>query len=292
MRDAFTSKQVARAIRVSESTVKRWCDKGTIPTQYTAGGHRRIPPSGLVHFLRTTQCQLARPDVLGLPSAIGQTPRGLDQARDQFVSALLDDDEPVCRRIALDIFLAEYSLSAICDDIFAPAFWEIGEGWACGDTEVYQERRACQMTQRLLNEFRSLLPAPPDSAPTAIGGSPPGDPYSLGTSMVELVLRDGRWNAVSLGENLPFNTMSAAILEHQPRLFWLSCSHIQNESAFLHGYQALFEEFGGSVAFVVGGQALKGNIRRGMSYAAFCDKLHHLERFAEILRDSNGTLKS
>ena len=35
-----------------------------------------------------------------------------------------------------------------------------------------------------------------------------------------LVLRQRGWNAVSLGGNLPFATLSAAIAQHQPRLFW------------------------------------------------------------------------
>ncbi|REJ93532.1 MAG: helix-turn-helix domain-containing protein [Planctomycetota bacterium] len=50
MNDLLTPKQVARAISVSESSIKRWCDRGAIATQYTPGGHRRIPLSGLLEF--------------------------------------------------------------------------------------------------------------------------------------------------------------------------------------------------------------------------------------------------
>ena len=53
MRDLLTPKQVARAIDVSESSIKRWCDKGVIETQYTAGGHRRITMAGLIEFVRS-----------------------------------------------------------------------------------------------------------------------------------------------------------------------------------------------------------------------------------------------
>ena len=60
MRELLTPKQVARAINVSESSVKRWCDKGVIPTQYTAGGHRRIPLSGLMEFLRSSTTNWCR----------------------------------------------------------------------------------------------------------------------------------------------------------------------------------------------------------------------------------------
>ncbi|MCA9123804.1 MAG: helix-turn-helix domain-containing protein [Planctomycetaceae bacterium] len=288
MRDLLTPKQVARAINVSESSVKRWCDKGVIPTQYTAGGHRRITMAGILDFVRSGKYELANPEALGLPATSGQTTRVVERAREQLVEALIAGDDAVCRQIAVDMYLAEHSVSVLCDDVFAAAFREIGERWSCGEAEVYQERRGCEITLRLLHELRVILPAPPADAPLAIGGATSGDQYSLGTTMAELVLRDAKWNAVSLGDNLPFETLSAAIKQQRPRLFWLSCSHIANESEFLAGYSELYDEFGMDVAFVVGGYALSDGLRQQMKFSAYCDNMQHLEGFAQTLRGAIG----
>ncbi len=102
--------------------------------------------------------------------------------------------------------------------------------------------------------------------------------------MAELVLRDAMWNATSLGDNLPFETLAAAIAEHQPQLFWLSCSHLENEVEFLAGYERLYDEFGKNVAFVVGGNALSDDIRQQMRYSTYCDSMQHLEGFVQTLR--------
>lgn len=286
MRDILTPKQVARAIAVSESSVKRWCDNGVIPTQYTAGGHRRITISGLLEFLRGGKHELIHPEALGLPPTSGQTVRVLDRAREQMTEALIAGDEPRCRQITIDLYLAEQSISAICDSIFAAAFREIGDRWACGDAEVYQERWGCEISLRVLHELRSLLPNPSAESPLAIGGAASGDQYQLGTTMAELVLRDEAWNAISVGANLPFTTLAAAIREHRPKLFWVSCSHIVDESEFLHSYGALYEEFGLDVAFVVGGYALTEQLRQQMKYSAYCDNMQHLEGFARTLRST------
>ena len=48
LKQVLTPKQVADAIGVSEASLKRWCDKGLIPATRTAGGHRRLPISGVV----------------------------------------------------------------------------------------------------------------------------------------------------------------------------------------------------------------------------------------------------
>jgi methanogenic corrinoid protein MtbC1 len=284
MRDLLTPKQLARAIDVSESSIKRWCDKGVIATQYTAGGHRRLAMADVLEFLRARKYQVVHPEALGLPPTSGQSTRVVSRAREQLVEALIAGDDGRCRQIAIDLYLAEHSLSVICDDVFAAAFREIGERWSCGEAEVYQERRGCEITLRLLHELRTMLPQPSESAPLAIGGAASGDQYSLGTTMAELVLRDAKWNAISLGDNLPFETIAAAIRAQRPNLFWLSCSYIADEEEFLAGYGALYEEYGMEVAFVVGGYALTDAIRQQMKYSAYCDNMQHLDGFAQTLR--------
>ena len=287
MKSLVTPKQVARAIGVSESSVKRWCDQGLLSTQYTAGGHRRIAASTVIEFLKSSARPVIEPEAIGLPATIGQTDRVLQRAAKQFLEALLAGDEAICRRVLIDLRLAQHSVSAICDQIIAPVFQQIGALWECGSAEVYQERRGCELTLRVLQDFRGLLPLPPGDAPLALGGAPEGDQYNLATSLVELVLREHGWRAVSLGDNLPLATLRAAIRDHRPRLFWLSASHLPEPNKFLSEYEALFAEFEASVAIVVGGRALVPEIRQKMRYSAFCDNMNHLEAFARTLTTTN-----
>lgn len=240
-----------------------------------------------LEFLRANKYQLIHPEALGLPPTSGQTTRVVDRAREQLTEALIAGDDGRCRQIAIDLYLAEHSLGVICDDVFAAAFREIGDRWSCGDAEIYQERRGCEITLRVIHELRGILPPPPDGAPVAIGGTLTGDLYRLGTTMAELVLRDAKWNAVSLGDNLPFATVSATIREHRPQLFWLSCSHIEDESEFLTGYRELYEECGMDVASVVGDYALSEDLRQQMQYSAYCDNMQHLQGFAQTLRTAS-----
>lgn len=83
MKDAFTPRQVARALGVSESTLKRWCDRGLLPTIRTAGGHRRIPIHGVLSFIRDNDQTLAHPELLGLPATSGQTVWVIERARER-----------------------------------------------------------------------------------------------------------------------------------------------------------------------------------------------------------------
>lgn len=285
--DIYTPKQIARALGVSESSLKRWCDKGILPTVRTAGGHRRIALSAVMQYLRETGRPIVRPEVLGLPATSGTGERVLDRGRDKLASALVDGDAVICRQVIFDLFLAGHSISSIGDRVISPAFAKIGMGWECGDVEVYQERRACEIVGRVLHELEGIVPQGNEAAPLGLGGTIEGDVYELATTLVSLVLRQNGWRAMSLGAGLPLATMLAAIKRHRPKLFWISVSHVRDEAAFLAEYDAFFHEASQYTLLAVGGRALDSEMRSAMHYTAFCDRLAHLESFVATLPKSH-----
>ncbi|HRY70967.1 MAG TPA: helix-turn-helix domain-containing protein [Phycisphaerae bacterium] len=284
MKDLLTPKQVARCIGVSEASLKRWCDKGTVPSFRTAGGHRRLPLNGVMQFLRQTGYPIVRPEILGLPATTGRGKETIERARSQMRSALETGDEPQVARMVFDLYLARHAASDICDQVIAPAFLDIGARWQHGEIEVYEERRGCEVCMRVLYQLRRLLPSLSDSAPQAIGGTLESDPYTIPTLMVEIALREAGWRADSYGIGLPFPTLCAAIRAVRPRLFWLSVSTIASTPDFLPAYSKLYDtavECG--VPVVVGGRALTEEIRRAIQYSAHGDTLRHLISFAQTM---------
>lgn len=283
-KELVTPIQVAQAIDVSESSVKRWCDKGIIPTKYTAGGHRRIPVAGLLAFLRTQNLRLARPEILGLPPLRGELAKTPELLVESFTASLLSGDYSACRALILEVFLAEYHLAVIGDRILAPAMHQIGDRWECRKADIFQERHACEICLKLVHELSIWVENPPDGSPLALGGTPSGDQYLLPTALVELVLKDAKWQAISLGHNLPLASFEAAIKEYRPRLVWLSISHVASPEEFRQEYDALFDRFGDEVLFVVGGRAMATDLRHGMRYAVHGENLGQLAAFATTLR--------
>ncbi|MBX7168452.1 MAG: B12-binding domain-containing protein [Pirellulales bacterium] len=285
MKSLLTPKQVAQAIGVSESSLKRWCDKGLLPTTRTAGGHRRIPMADVVQFLRTAKEPLVRPELLGLPSQTGQGKLVISRAVEQFQAALLAGDEDQARRIVFDLYLGESLAYEICDSVIAPAFRAIGDGWEHGQLHVYEERRACEICQRVLYELRGMLPRVAEDAPRAIGGTLEGDTYRLPTAVVEIALREAGWQAESYGVELPLETIAAAIEKVRPKLVWISVSGVVSDQDFVARYRRLFQcaRLHGA-AVVIGGRELTPQLRNQIEYAAYCDNLRHLVAFVEALR--------
>ncbi|MBS0262547.1 MAG: B12-binding domain-containing protein, partial [Planctomycetes bacterium] len=153
----YSPKQVARAIGVSESSCKRWCDLGVIPTVKTPGGHRRVTLDGILEFARSTQRDVVNPELLGLPANCGKSERSTTRVRDQLFECLLKGDEHVCRQLLFDQWIEGVDMATIGDQLIGPVFVMIGEKWACREAEVYQEPRACEVMLRVLHELHNHI---------------------------------------------------------------------------------------------------------------------------------------
>lgn len=292
MLDLVSPKQVAQAIGVSESSLKRWCDQGVLPVIKTAGGHRRIPVSGVLAYLRTQGHEMVAPELLGLPRATtGGSERRMDEERRHLVDALITGDEARSVTIVLNLYLAKHPLSVICDEVLCAAFQEIGEKWGCGEVQVYQERRSCELCHRLLYELRRALPELRADAPIAVGGTLDGDPYTLASAMAELVLREHGWRASSLGNMLPFGTLRTAVCDTRPQLFWLSVAAVRDEELFCEEYARLRELTAQhNIAVVVGGKAISPRLRQRISCECHCESFGQLAKFAETLHNTTASL--
>lgn len=282
----LTTKRAADALGVSESSLKRWCDQGLIETVRTAGGHRRLEPRAVIEYARGKGLELAKPELLGLFPRRRAAVDRLELSARAFCEALLRGDEQGCRFVAKTCHLAGQRLAAFGDQFVAAAFAEIGNRWAHSEAQVYQERRACQICHAVLNDLGTLLPVGA-RGPLAIGGTPEGDPYTLPTMLTALTLRQNGWQAQSLGSDLPWDTLLAAIHDLKPKLFWLSVSTIAMTADFVTGYQCFYQQVPAEVAVVVGGRALAPEVRQQIQYAAYCDNLQHLESFARSFRGNS-----
>lgn len=282
--EVFSPKDLARVAKVSESSVKRWCDKGLIAAERTGGGHRRLRAADVLAFLRNA---VKEPEL----DLLGVGGRGSERQTDEEVVealtlALTDGSDEAARHWTTRLFLSNWSVAKICDNAIAEVFRRIGDRWECRSVEVFQERRACGITLRLIEELKAMTARPDPAAPLAIGAAPEGDPYSLPTAMCEAVMHESGWRAQSLGSGIPFASLAAAVEQMRPKLFWLSVSAIEDEPSFLAGWHGFVERCGPDLVTVIGGRALNEELRRRMPFTIHCDDLQHLQSFAKLCRPS------
>ncbi|MEM9826752.1 MAG: helix-turn-helix domain-containing protein [Planctomycetota bacterium] len=285
----FTPKQVAEALMVSTSSVKRWCDRGEIPIIKTLGGHRRITLEGVQHFLRHSGRTLHRPGLLGMPGDNDAAPPvlrkgSLDTAQTRFRQALLEADEATCRHLVQQEIRAGRSRCETAEWFIADAMSAIGDAWENDSMEPYVERRSAAICVRLIEDLRREVSNISPSAPIAIGAAPEGDRYQLPTALVELSLREHGWNATNLGVDLPWDTLLQAVRDYRPKMLWLSISTIADEARFIDEQRRLFESIQSDTVLFVGGRALTDDLRPKLSFTVHCDHIRHLVELSNMVR--------
>ena len=169
MKNSLTPKDLALAIGVSESSLRRWIDSGAIDTFRTMGGHRRIPLEAGLRFVRVSGATVLRPDLLGITAFDVRDREGVNE---QFYEALRDGNEAKASDVTLSLFTAGESLAGIFDGPVRSAMHRIGELWQHDRRGILEEHRATSLCLRVLHQLRYSLAAVPADAPLALGMLP------------------------------------------------------------------------------------------------------------------------
>lgn len=254
----LTTKELALAMGVSESSIKRWADDGTIRASRTAGGHRRIPFAEAVRFIRQSRSRLARPELVGLPdvAAAAQVGAPDGDAAERFFHHLRHGHAAAARGLVQALYLAGESVAAIVDGPMREALSRIGELWRHDPAGIFVEHRATDLCVQALNQLRATFEHP-ENAPVAVGGAPAGDPYLLPSLAAATALAAEGFVAVNLGADTPLASLERAVGELRPLLAWVSVSSSDRPARLA----AEIEAFAGTVrrlgvSVIAGGRGL------------------------------------
>ena len=257
MKPLISPRELADAIGVSESSIKRWVDGGVVAANKTAGGHRRIPISEAVRFLREKQLTLVNPAAIGLTDIgtaeqdAGSTPA---DDSDLLFSYLKDGQAEAARGLLLSMYLSGRSVAQIVDVPLTDAMTRLGELWHHDESGIFWEHRATDIAISAVSRLRMIIPPRAETAPVAVGAAPAGDPYILPSLCAAAVLESQGVNAVNLGPDTPIHSLQLATESMKARLVWLSISVLVESDRLQAEISSLAAELASdSIPIVVGG---------------------------------------
>jgi excisionase family DNA binding protein len=216
----LSTRELAMALGVSESSLKRWIDAGKITATRTEGGHRRVLLSDAIRFVRETRAPIARPELLDLPKVAAARARG----DDRLASFVRQGDGGGASGWLAARYLAGVTVAELADGPIRDAMNALGELWHTEDTGVFVEHRGTDACLQAVAHLRGMMETVPENARVALGGGPAGDPYILATQLAAMVCTEAGMRAVNLGPDTPVDAFELAAAEHRPALMWISIS--------------------------------------------------------------------
>jgi excisionase family DNA binding protein len=250
-----STRDLAASIGVSESSVKRWANDGTLSVLRTPGGHRRIPLEEALRFVRDRRIAVVSPTVLGLPTATGAGGGG---DADRLTEALSDGVATDVCGLLLDRYCRGQTIAALVDGPMRVAMERVGQRWRHDPDGILVEHRATELCVQSLNRMRGLLPATSGDL-RAVGGAPSGDPYVLPTLAVATALQSEGLRATNLGAETPLGVLTRALEHERPQIAWVSVSTDAGREHLITGLPALLRVARTTGTHVIlGGRALQG----------------------------------
>ena len=274
----LTTKDVARLLRVSEATVKRWADSGALELEKTIGGHRRfsvhavarmrrdgsLKKQGKVSKQRPIQMKSTKP--LILPS--------------DFLRSILAGDEETTSAALINAYLRQHALAKLFDGPVTDAMHAVGEMWFKGEIGVADEHLATRTVNIGLQNLRAAI-APADlNGLKAICCGIEGDLHELPVHLAELLLTSQGWMTINLGPNTPLFALRDMVLKERPQLVCICARNIMDLDRATTEYASLrkaAQKFG--TVLITGGEAFSDPVTRERFPADACPG-----NFAELLK--------
>lgn len=256
MNDSLTTKAVAKLLRVSEATVKRWADTGLLESQKTVGGHRRFPLNAVARLrgqlgigpgTQTLSPEIARErQKVILPSAA------------QFAELLLRADEKGAGAVLVQAYLNGAALTTIFDETITGAMHQIGDSWFAGSITVADEHLATRVIVSALQTLSAaIMPVQPRGLKAICCGIE-GDLHELPVQLARIILESEGWEVHSLGPNTPLFALSEMVSRQRPQLVCIAARNISDLGRATAEYGQLRKITGKlGVSVVIGGEGFR-----------------------------------
>jgi excisionase family DNA binding protein len=262
---------VAEVLGVSEATVKRWADAGTLRCFRTPGGHRKFRLRDIKAFLADSE-QGGLLEDRDIPASGAHVTAGVGLTPEQVqvrALALASDVDGLVSLVA-NHRLEGLSVARICDGLIAPVMRELGEAWMAGRLSPAQEHIASNTVKDMLARVRPLVErnAKVDRG-RALCACLGKEQHDLGVRMVGLILASEGYRSVMAGANVPATDLAMMASSEPPEVLALSASP-HSEKERLRGDLAIVASAlsGTRTRIVVGGDGfarlpqLPSNVRR------------------------------
>jgi MerR family transcriptional regulator, light-induced transcriptional regulator len=262
----WTTTEVARALGVGVSSIKRWTNEGKLESTKTAGGHRRYAVDAVHRFARTAGFPLGALPQLEEPGSGDEIERmSAEEVRRELLAALRGGDAAEARALIAWSLTSVAERASFLDRVIGEAMRLIGEGWAGGEWSVDEEHRASHIVAEILDRMRP----PPDLARpwrAAILASPPGELHDLPLRMVRLILEWSGWRTDYYGADVPWGALEHAVVRGGAELLALTA---RSGAPFeTDEFRALLRESQArGTRVIAGGEWARGGTRRELGYA-------------------------
>jgi len=224
----FNSLEAAKVLGVNVSSIKRWTDEGKLQCVKSAGGHRKFLIHHLAGFLEKNKKVASKATLFPVNSVndlqISQhiLKGGFEYLQQYILDLAFSFERDRIFKVLQGLYLAQYSLAVIYDDLIVHVLHEIGTLWESGQISVTEEHIASQNIRDSLVRLQAVIHIPDADRGIAVCMSMPDDLHDMGLKMTDHILEANGYKVLFSGARTPAKDVEGALLSFQPNRLYLS----------------------------------------------------------------------
>lgn len=266
----LTPPELAKLLGINPSTVKRWVDRGFLPSDTTPGGHRRISQTQLQVFLNQNP-KIGNNSYL-LKSGFGLKKTKLDWKK--FYKKLKSQEGLGNSGLGL-LYISGHSVLQIITEVILPILRHIGSEWAEGNLDIFEEHRMTFVLRSELVDLEKIIPTPQASPPMVVLACIVDEQHELPLMLASLVLKSQGYSTLILGINTPAEEVAKAVNKFKAKVVILEKLYSSYSG---HKYvKALKTKLNQNCQVLLAGNGWDEEVDRIPPKAA-----HHLSGFEEL----------
>ncbi|KAB2922996.1 MAG: helix-turn-helix domain-containing protein [Bacteroidetes bacterium] len=297
----LSTAEVSTMLKVNESTVKRWTDKGSLKCIKTPGGHRKYKMKDVVEFMDTFAydvSELLAPGKEQLSAITVSTDYAIlskdyDVLAEMLYNNVLEGNRENTFQFLSLLYANRISQTDIFDRILFPAFFRIGVKWMNGEIGVEQEHLASNTAMHAVMKLQEHVVKKPKHGGIALLGCLEEEYHEMGIACVNAVLEAGGWSTYYLGANVPTESFIDAVENYVPDLICVSSLTPRSKRWLVEQCGALRETaliIGAKL--VVGGAAASDALKKKVPADFVPSSIAELNEYAAALPRKNAPARA
>jgi excisionase family DNA binding protein len=241
----LSTREVADLLSVTDTTIKRWTNSGTLKCVKTLGGHRKYLLGEVETFAKennipitgvTTNLNREEMEKLGFALYSGN----MKLAVNTILKGALDGDREGVFELLMYLVKNRVKLDDIIDNIIKPAMEEVGDLWETGKLQIDQEHIASDTIKTTLSRLVVYLPRQRQKNIKVLLACSEGETHDIGLQGLAYELELDGYQIHYLGADIPFNSLVNAVKKGKPDYIFISATAPSiTEEDFISGFNNL-----------------------------------------------------
>jgi excisionase family DNA binding protein len=232
--DFLNSEEAANVLGVNVSSIKRWTDEGKLECIRTLGGHRKFQMKHLANFVEKNKKKASKVSVFDIENSSDVELNyyilkgNFDYLKTYLIKMSLKSNRDSIQQVLTGLYLGQYPLYNIYDNLLVPVLHEIGERWMEGKLGVMEEHIASQIIRDAVIRLQGIVRVPKKKIGIAICLNLSNELHDIGLKMVQNIIELKGYKTYYTGQKTPFFNFEQIMTKIKPSRIYISSTYVEN----------------------------------------------------------------